>query len=85
MNSAICIDVLLVSLQVVCADITKAQIETIMSELLQLYDMEAKCTWETKNEAGTKTLMQKPTPSAVSDDHLNTCIEPSFSWRCDVT
>ncbi|XP_042606528.1 cyclin-Q [Cyprinus carpio] len=30
--------------QVVCADITKAQIETIMSELLQLYDMEAKCT-----------------------------------------
>lgn len=35
---------LLVSLQVVCAEITKAQIETIMSELLQLYDMEAKCT-----------------------------------------
>ncbi|KTG42775.1 hypothetical protein cypCar_00005612 [Cyprinus carpio] len=30
--------------QVVCADITKTQIETIMSELLQLYDMEAKCT-----------------------------------------
>lgn len=44
MNSEIFIDVLLVSLQVVCADITKAQIETIISELLQLYDMEAKCT-----------------------------------------
>lgn len=32
--------------QVLCEDITKAQIEAIMTELLQLYDMEAKCTWE---------------------------------------
>ncbi|KAK3547145.1 hypothetical protein QTP86_015608 [Hemibagrus guttatus] len=30
--------------QVLCEDITKAQIEVIMTELLQLYDMEAKCT-----------------------------------------
>nr|XP_055045250.1 cyclin-Q [Misgurnus anguillicaudatus] len=30
--------------QVFCADITKDAIETIMNELLQLYDMEAKCT-----------------------------------------
>ncbi|XP_030625845.1 cyclin-Q [Chanos chanos] len=30
--------------QVLCEDITKADIETIISELLQLYDMEAKCT-----------------------------------------
>lgn len=31
-------------LQVFCSDITKDEIETIMNELLQLYDMEAKCT-----------------------------------------
>ncbi|TSM04860.1 Cyclin-related protein FAM58A [Bagarius yarrelli] len=30
--------------QVLCEDLTKAQIEVIMTELLQLYDMEAKCT-----------------------------------------
>lgn len=30
--------------QVLCEDITKSQIEAIMTELLQLYDMEAKCT-----------------------------------------
>ncbi|XP_018580858.1 cyclin-Q isoform X2 [Scleropages formosus] len=30
--------------QVLCGDITKAEIESIISELLQLYDMEAKCT-----------------------------------------
>ncbi|XP_026854001.2 cyclin-Q [Electrophorus electricus] len=30
--------------QILCEDITRAQIEAIMTELLQLYDMEAKCT-----------------------------------------
>ncbi len=76
MNSEIFIDVLLVSLQVVCADITKAQIETIISELLQLYDMEAKCTWETKNEVGTKTLTWKPTPSAIILTHALNPLSP---------
>lgn len=36
----------ILSPKVLCEDITKDQIEAIMTELLQLYDMEAKCTWE---------------------------------------